>query len=228
MRTIRVAVAVIIIAAAISGSSQQLADCAIIKSPGCKSFNEMLTNRDPDIVETIKQPNYSTYVCFQPNDDAFTMLTFSLPTNNWKRTRECWEAEEKEIINSPACNKEEQEFQSFVSSIYKHGIYNDSYELPFTWVRSKLLGTIGQSEYKDWAGGRTDGSLVINDTELELSYKFLNKEGSTTAYSMQLRKATKRFVETFEPSEGKSIIFITVTGDCSEFREEKPHSNTHK
>jgi len=228
MRTIRVAVAVIIIAAAISGPAQQLADCAQIKSPGCKSFNEMLTNRDPDIVETIKQSNYITYVCFQPNDDAFTMLTFSLPTNKWKRTQECWEAERKEIINSPACNKEEQGYQSFISSAYKHGIYNDSFELPFTWVRSKSLGTVGQSEYKEWAGGRTDGSLVINDTELILSYKFPNKEGSTTAYRMQLRKANKRFVETFEPSEGKGIIPITVTGYCSEFHEEQPHSDTRK
>jgi hypothetical protein len=87
MRTFCGAVAVIIIAAAISGAAQQLADCAQIKSPGCNSFNEMLTSRDPDIVETIKQPNYITYVCFQPNDDAFTMLTFSLPTNKWKRTQ---------------------------------------------------------------------------------------------------------------------------------------------
>jgi hypothetical protein len=45
---------------------------------------------------------------------------------------------------------------------------------------------------------------------------------------MQLRKATKRFVETLEPSEGKGIIPITVTGHCSEFHEEKPHSNTRK
>jgi hypothetical protein len=98
----------------------------------------------------------------------------------------------------------------------------------FTWMRSKSLGTVGQSEYKDLAGGRTGGSLVINDTELELSYKLPNSEGSTTTYSMQLRRATKRFVETFEPSEGKTLVPITVTGYCSEFHEEKPHSNTRK
>jgi hypothetical protein len=87
-------------------------------------------------------------------------------------------------------------------------------------MRGKSIGTVGQSNYKELAGGRTDGSLVINDTELALSYKFPNKEGSTTAYSMQLLKSTKRFVETFEPSKG--TIPITVTGYCSEFHGEKP------
>jgi len=228
MRTVRVAVAVIIVAAATSGAAQQLVDCAQIKSPGCKSFNEMLTNRDPNIVETINEPNYITYVCFQPSNDAFTMLTFSLPTNKWMRTQECWEAIEEKSIHNAACNTEKQEYQIFVSSTYKHGLYHDSFELLFTWMRSKSFGTVGQSEDKEWAGGRTDGSLVINDTELILSYKFPNKEGSTTAYSMQLRKATKRFVETLEPSEGKGIIPITVTGYCSEFHEEQPHSDTRK
>jgi hypothetical protein len=228
MRAICAALAVILVAAAISGAAQQLADCAQIKSPGCKSFNEMLTNRDPDIVEAIKQPNYITYVCFQPNDDAFTMLTFSLPTNKWKRTQECWEAERKKITNSPACHTGEQGYQTFISSTYRHGLYNDSFELLFTWMRGKSIGTVGQSNYRELAGGRTDGSLAINDTELVLSYNFPNKEGSTTVYSMQLRRATKRFVETFEPSEGKSIMPITVTGYCSEFHEDKPHSNTRK
>src|ERR1700692_1278736 len=61
--------------------AQTPADCSSFKSPGCRSFNQMLRSRDSDLLLVLDNPGLDTvaYICFYPGQDKFFLASFSLP-----------------------------------------------------------------------------------------------------------------------------------------------------
>src|SRR6478609_65963 len=52
-----------------------------LATPGCKSFSEMVSRKDEDLMAKIKPP-VAAYICFTPKSDEFTAVSFSPPEDS--------------------------------------------------------------------------------------------------------------------------------------------------
>lgn len=189
-----------------------MADCSVVKAvESCKSFNEMIQNRDDEILVAIKYPSF---VCFRPDEDEFFMFS--------------------DIEPSDLVYKDVSKTMSQATSIafyyrYKKGVQSDLRYIDGTWTKI-TYGPAPIFSFQSRKDG--DASLSITNSEISLGYDYKNLAGSTTAYAIQVRRSTKRFVETFQfPDEptpaqkGKapttqheSKTRAEFTGYCAEFK----------
>lgn len=210
-------------------SAQRRADCKKIKSPGCNSFNEMLKNRNRDLIDTLKTPNTAAYVCFRPGEDAFTVISFPLPTNYWQHTQRCWDAMKARREDEAECAIQEQKYQVLNALIYKNGNYDDAFVINFRWVqRPDKLEAENEDMIPASRYDRKDMKLLIDSTEVLISYKYLNQVKSVTTYTLQIQRDTGTFVETLAPEAGKAFESSTVAGNCIHLEKSAPPHATQE
>jgi hypothetical protein len=209
---------------------QGAVDCSQIKSPGCKSFNEMVKSRDPDILDSLSHE--AGYVCFRSGEDSFSIMSYFLPDTkemfaplHWQATDECTDSINNGTKNKYACTEEEQTGPSLMFTSYKNGVpdYHDRPVLiGYKWIRSKNSGSIRGSSLKvqqsNWSGPDTQ-TIIIDDTRISISY--LDKSVSSATYGFELRKSTGRFVETYKAGDDEKQSPRIVTGRCVELRRVK-------
>jgi len=187
-------------------------DCATVFAViSCRSYNEMIENKDEDLLGAVKTPSL---VCFRDDEDAFVVLA--------------------EIVPSPnLVYRETSKVVSETSGVvfyyrFKKGLNDDFRYVSGMW--SKLnLGEAPSISFESSKG--SDTKVSISPAELSVSYQYKNLGGSITSYSIQVRRSTKRFVETFQfpdepaaPEKNKPAVpkrpgntRMEYTGHCAEF-----------
>jgi|SRR5580704_4027882 hypothetical protein len=194
-------------------------DCSKLPSPseGCKSFNEMIENDDQDVTSALKTPGGVAYACFLPGEDEFLIVSFGTP---------------QESLYAPATTPGASKnilktLDSFVYLRFTKGVQNTSNVIFGNWIKYKSL-----PDLKPSFSGKADESKSradVNDSEVEYSYTFDNLRGTKTTYSLQIRRSTLRFNETFDVPEisqaknantiqNKSVNRYTNSGYCSMFQ----------
>jgi hypothetical protein len=186
-------------------------DCSTVNAPlSCRSFNEMVEKKDPDLLSQIKHPSF---VCFRPHEDVFSIISGGPPVDvAYKKTTEyLWEA------------------PGLIFYLrFNNGISEQFRLIGGTWSKFPTISP----EVTFQSSKESDTKTSISDSELSLGYEYKNLNGSTTTYTIQIRRSTKRFVETYQypddppsPEKNKgaqekpqSQSQIQDTGYCTEFK----------
>jgi hypothetical protein len=186
-----------------------------IVSAGCASFNEMLAAKDKDIVRRLTDPDQA-FVCFRPAEDVFTIVNFTKL--------------EPALLVKPAkgVRLEEGAMAEFIR--YSDGVEQDSGFAFGKWSNlPKLPAEDSTLAADDDEKTAADGGLHIsvNPSELSLTYKWKNLAHTTTTYSLQVRRSTKRSLEIMQYASGTAdpkaargnapLDRVTYTGYCAEF-----------
>ena len=174
----------------------------------CNSFREMLRAHDPDITEKISRDHTKTYVCFEPEGDTFLVLSYGVPTHWTKDTKD---------------DTFVAKYQTLRLADYKNGVSSSFVHALLLWTATPDLGISSMAADTDSlpSSKRKPITASIDDAEVSISYSFDNVEGTTTGYSLQVRRATKRFAETYFVNS-KHSSQSTRTGYCAEFGDGTP------
>jgi hypothetical protein len=180
-------------------------------SPGCKSFNELVSKQDEDIISQVQT---QAFVCFVPNEDTFMMLSYQGP--------------EPSLFTEKTKFTETEDGVVFYSR-FKSGIQDEFKILPGTWTRTKSnVAWVSFESSKE-----VPAHASISSPELSFAYDYKNLRGTTTTYALQIRRSTKRFVQTFQfpnddspakntkspqPQNSASKMRTEDTGHCAEFK----------
>jgi hypothetical protein len=187
-------------------------DCAALNATdSCKSYNEMIEHHDEEIVAEVKPPSF---VCFRPDDDIFLTMSPTSPPQF--------------LSIKPGKPGAIDSIDGYVYyNTYKKGVADDSRFISGNWKRVPLSSDPFFASAKD-----NPTKAFVSSTELTVSFEYKNLRGSTTKYSLQIRRSTKRFVESYEfPDEkpaatSKNRVPATApagnsrleyTGYCAEF-----------
>jgi hypothetical protein len=188
-------------------------DCAKLSYPseGCKSYNEMVAKNDSDVMSSIKSASIA-YVCFVPDDDEFLITTFGRP--------------EEASYTPKTMNLNILEASDLFSySDFKNGVIERADATFGKWTKIKNFSMNPSFEGK--SGSETNVS--ISDAEVYYETRFQNLNGTTTTYTLQIRRSTLRFSESFkwpqlaEDRKGtkaptKAADQFTINGYCTEFQ----------
>jgi len=164
----------------------------------CESFKDLFNHHDREIIPMLPiESSDVTYACFDETEDRFLLMFFVLPQTS---------------------------SSSFTQDEYRSGIrYSDHHHVDLEWHRP--LGSEDYTYPEGWwiplEGKSTrkyaapDGTVATADaSEISVHHSFLNKSGDTTDYKLEMRRSTRRFIETWQPSTGR---LIEQTGKCAEF-----------
>jgi hypothetical protein len=189
-------------------------DCSHLpyQSEGCKSYNEMISKGDKDLASALKGDVHA-FVCFRPGEDAFVLVSFSDP------------AESAFTPDSPKAPPRAYGYLTYVR--IKSGV-TDDVETPIgRWTR---WPEVGPSAFFS-TPNNVNPTATISDTEIDYNHSYKNLAGTTTQYSLQIRRSTLRFTETYTfpepatPAKSKqpqtathSENQSTTTGYCTEFQ----------
>lgn len=185
------------------------------QSQGCDSYNEMVVKADKDITDTF-QLSSDVLVCFRPQEDAFFIVSYSVPTDS-------------EYSHSTTVKNKLEAYAFLSFSRYKDGVLDDSNSFFSTWVKFVNLTAFPASfkaKNKDGSTGSIDSSEVSYNSEFE------NLNSTKTSYNIQIRLSTLRFSETFTaedaapPKPAKSPApaatptqsRVSYTGYCAQFK----------
>jgi hypothetical protein len=173
--------------------------------PGCKSFNEMLAAQDKDVLRSLAGSDQA-YVCFRTGEDVFTIVSFEKTDDlySFKKTA----TSIAETSGFPTLTR------------YKEGVSED-YQ-PF-WGKWRKLAS-ASNETAHFIGG---GSALrpfrvsIDNSEVSVSYQWKNVSNTITTYTLQIRRSTKRGLETLEapppPTDKNKSVSQTTFQDFCEF-----------
>jgi hypothetical protein len=153
-------------------------DCStlITTSPGCISYNEMVQNKDTDLLTTLR--NNATFVCFRPIEDVFFTLAYTKPDDS---------------SFAKVGSTQVYEADGFIYyDRYKSGIDDDNF---FVYGKWKRVGKDKRSSYFESLSG-TPARGHITDNEIGIAQSFKNRMGTNTTYTVAVRRSTSRFVET--------------------------------
>jgi hypothetical protein len=187
-------------------------DCSTVNATlSCRSFNEMVEKKDPDLLSEIKAPSF---VCFRSTEDVFSVVS---------------PASAPDLVYY----KETTKYLSQAGGVvfynrYSSGIAEDSRIVMGNWNKFSMVNS--EPSFESLKEGNTQAS--ISSAELSVTYAYKNLSGSTTTYSPQVRRSTKRFLEMFQfpddaPPTGKNKVppekphgssRVENTGYCAEFK----------
>jgi hypothetical protein len=177
--------------------------------PGCKSFNEMLAARDKDIFPQLSSKSFDAFVCFQETEDVFTFISFAKPLDSGFRKG----------VSAGTANQ----YGTIKVTRFENGLSNQSYVFGGRWTRP-AYSPASEASFTGvgYQRGLNAPNIFIDSNEISLSVMFKNVSGTTTTRSLQVRRSTKRMLETIEaprrPADrGKSIFHASVTGHCEEY-----------
>jgi hypothetical protein len=176
--------------------------------PGCKSFSDMLTAGDKDILKKLA-PENEAYVCFRADEDVFTVVSVQRP--------------EGHLFQKVATTRDTVEMFAFADfERYASGVSEDWKSFMGKW-RKAPLSPIQEARFSTvGATAQGQGGVYIDDTEVTVSYQWKNLRNTMTSYSLKLRRSTHRLVETLEappaPQEkDRTTQQITKQGFCAEY-----------
>ena len=195
-------------------NAEYLYDCSKLSygSPGCKSFNEMIENKDATILSNLKSPNHA-FVCFVPYEDQFITLSFQVPPDGT-------------FLASKTSPGLLVTLGTTLFYRFENGVQHSSDILFGEWRKTKSFSGPPVFVSED-STSRT--SAYISYEELSYSQQFENLAGTKTIYTLQIRRSTLRFTETFDFPEipsatkggnttTKAIERSTHSGYCAEFK----------
>jgi hypothetical protein len=187
-----------------SATPSYAADCSMVYAPtACRSFNEMVTKKDKDLVSTLAS-GY-TFVCFRSQEDTFVLISYSRPASVLFKKHPTLEYFQREGI--------------VFYDRYKDGVRDDSQMSAGEWAKFDLASENASFGPQEKSAPNAPQS-TINDAEVGFAYSFSNIAGTKTDYQIQIRRSTLRFVETYSaPDDPKKGTFskTTATGYCAEF-----------
>jgi len=176
-------------------------DCAKVDfSPACKSFNEMVDNKDRDLLRVIAGI-YHAFVCFRPSEDTFIVISFLPP----------YDAGFKKSANDKDVSEERG---WFTYARYKDGLSDLTRFGRGSWMKA---GNLPES-FETPQNSRV--SVFLDDTELDFGFSYPNAVKTTTEYNLGMRRSTLRFVETYyakDAKPNKPDYNSTEGGHCAEF-----------
>ncbi len=181
-------------------------DCSMLPEPsqGCQSYNQMVDKQDSDVMSTLKTGE--TYVCFRPNADYFMVVNYSDPVLL------------KPLTSNPTVLRG---VGVGTYSSFKEGILDSIEALGGQWTQLKSLGTPPVFSGKGLERG-SPTTLTVSDTEVDYSTSYENIGKTKTVYTLQIRRSTLRFSETyiFPTSQSKTATSTEsgFSGYCAEFR----------
>lgn len=175
--------------------------------PGCKSFNEMLGSNDKDVVSSVGGI-YQAYVCFRADEDVFTIISYLPPSNEQFRK---------------ATFGVEMQATAYLSR-YEAGLSKDEEVFDGKWYKS-AHEPAAQAHFTGnglFASRDQQPKIYVNESEISVSTSWQNLGGTRTTYHLQVRRSTKRFLETFEwpkppTAKDKSTEQMTRQGYCEEY-----------
>lgn len=181
-------------------------DCSIMHAPlACPSFNEMVDKKDSALLDQLRD---FAFVCFEDTEDTFIVISFRQPSSA--------QSYKKDSIGLLVASGRVGYFR------YKNGVSDDVAFAHGSWIKT---GPDDSSQFLNYGVPHATNSedASIDDSEANFSYKFRNLSKLMTAYSIQVRRSTLRFVETYqweEINKDKKQIARRVenTGFCAEFR----------
>lgn len=186
-----------------SPASVAPADCKAVESASaCKSFNEMLQSGDEHIKDALDNPRHESYVCFRSDDDIFFLVSF------WKPDKDAWLPSKKDSL---ALTQETKLL--FIQ--YRDGVDDASGIAHFVWQKPSDDGDVTGASQGDASVNSGKVQADVGAAEISLSYSFTNSANSVTEDTIQIRRSTKRFVETFAAKGGKAQF--RNTGHCVEY-----------
>ena len=183
------------------------ADCKAVESvSACKSFNEMLEKQDPDILKFVTDKSRTTYACFETDRDAFIMVSFAKPMEH------AWHLDKQSNVWLTQRG-------NFTLNQYSNGVYDRGRVALPMWTRfgsEDEHPTAETAESKVPAGANARvADVSIDEGEVTVSYSFENIQNTVTDYLLQIRRSTRRFVETYGVKGAKSQV--NDTGYCAEY-----------
>jgi hypothetical protein len=176
---------------------------------GCASFNEMLEARDPGIIPALTGHSVKSYVCFPEAEDRFILFTYRLPPQSstlWKKDKQI-----PSFLTYANGSFIFRQFRNGVSDQYRSGAV----------IWSKLEGddanaTAAAATAAQSKPGRYDVAVSIDNSEVSFSYSFPNVQKTTTDYMLQIRRATRRMLETYSVNAKDNSQF-SLNGYCAEY-----------
>jgi hypothetical protein len=181
-------------------------------APGCKSYNEMVTSNDKDILQLLEE---HTFVCFRQSEDVFILITIKEPLDRLFR-----------MTDAQANNSEQPGWLQY--SRFKDGVSEKASVTFGKWAKWVFSGeTIISFASKGPPSSSADSSEILF-TE---SYENLSR--TKTTYNFTLRRSTRRFTENYQweeppPKQGTRVKEQTSTqpdlgqnsnsGYCAEFK----------
>jgi hypothetical protein len=149
----------------------------------------MIMQKDDSILKRLA--SHVVFVCFRPQEDVFFIISYNPP----------FFADEK--------SKTIQRQNGWVSyEVFKEGSTESSHLVFGEWQRDPS-GAIYFGKGTKVAG--TD-SVRVSDSEVSFSFDFENLAHRKTAYSAQIKRSNKRFLETYAwdiPKERKTKVGST-------------------
>jgi hypothetical protein len=127
-------VIVLVIFLATAGFAQEAVsnfkvDCSTVESsPGCQSFNEMVTKKDKDLMSYIAGV-YDAYVCFRKDEDNFVVIVILRP----------YDSAYRKLPASPRVV--EQDGHIFFQR-YKDGLTDDTRVMDGKWRKASAIGGV--------------------------------------------------------------------------------------
>lgn len=171
----------------------------------CRSYNELASVRDPDLIALLKVPN--SYVCFREADDVFNVIAVDTPPA----------ALFTKIQKTPNLYQVETAFITYQR--FKNGQSDDYQLLIGSWTR---VGQDGQLYFS--TAPKQSPSMSVSESEIAYFEGYKNVSGGDTKYTLQIRRSTLRSSESFQwqtpakdqkstPNRGTDDI----TGHCITF-----------
>jgi hypothetical protein len=178
-------------------SRAQTIECSsALATPSCRSFAELLRARDKELISSIG-PESTLVACFRKSSDVF--VTVSFPTD-------------KALVYAEEANHMRKAAALVEYDRYKDGVSEDEQVYIGNYTRYSYPGMTPSFRSEVDEKDKTRGAS-ITDSEISIYYTYDNAVGGKTTYSMQIRRSTMRFVETFRSGDTQT----NETGYCKQF-----------
>lgn len=175
-------------------------DCSGFSSEGCSSFGQMLRAGDTGILAQVSGER-TAYVCFQEYTDAFLIASFQTPGAFVPKSKLIGQAESM------------FDYSKYTDGV-RGGLPVAGYAL-MTWTGIDNLPPSGLAHTA--IGHGKDRATVldtVDPTEIDIAGTYQNIGGTATTYSLQIRRSTLRYKETFEWNKTE----ISNVGRCVEYQ----------
>ena len=175
------------LSAAPKPQSSGTVDCSQFNyAAGCRSFNEMVTHEDPEVMQIIDSYD-PALVCFRNQGDVFILISYKEPPD---------------LPTAPG---------NVFYKRYEKGISADSRSWAGQWKRTNLYGGEPYFEAASAAGG---DKVEIVPASISLRFSYMNPSHTTTRYTMEIRRSTLRSLEKYYFNVGNRPGSASDTGRC--------------
>lgn len=167
-------------------------------SPGCKSFNEMVSHGDKGLLDSLGDASHSAFVCFPEDEDTFFIFEFDPP-------------DDFQPMKANPVLEESWAMASY--SKYERGTLGSFQGWADHWRKRKTQASdLAKFQSKNRAGS----TCLIDSDEVVLDFNFENLKGMQIDYNLSIRRSTGRFLETYSSGDHKrsGVHQSETSGHC--------------